>query len=169
MHAILPHISLLALLGFVGLLAAAAVSDVKRLTIPNSFCLGILVLYPVFLVAPPSPVDWLGGLLVAGGVLVVGFLLYATGRVGGGDAKLLAVVSLWAGPELLPGLVIITAIAGGGMAIILWLRHRWSQTRSLATLSATEVAPDFAQQPMPYAVAIFAGGVYVAFTVLGIT
>ena len=35
-------------------------------------------------------------------------------------------------------------------------------------MAATEAAPDFAQQPMPYGVAIFAGGIYVAFTLLGL-
>ncbi len=166
--AALGYVSQLAIVGFIALLSAAAISDVRKLTIPNSYCLGIVLCYPFFVLAPAQPVDWMGGLLVCGGLLVVGFVLFTTGRVGGGDAKLLAATSLWAGPGLLPEFILLTALAGGGIALVLYVRHRWARSPSLATLAATEVSPDFAQQPMPYGVAIFAGGVYVAFTLLGL-
>jgi len=166
--AALGYVSQLAIVGFIALLSAAAISDVRKLTIPNSYCLGIVLCYPFFVLAPAQPVDWMGGLLVCGGLLVVGFVLFTTGRVGGGDAKLLAATSLWAGPGLLPEFILLTALAGGGIALVLYVRHRRARSPSLATLAATEVSPDFAQQPMPYGVAIFAGGVYVAFTLLGL-
>jgi prepilin peptidase CpaA len=166
--AALGYVSQLAIVGFIVLLSAAAISDVRKLTIPNSYCLGIAICYPFFVLAPAQPVDWVGGLLVCGGLLVVGFALFTTGRVGGGDAKLLAATALWAGPGLLMEFLLLTALAGGGIALLLYVRHRWARSPSLATLSSTEAAPDFAQQPMPYGVAIFAGGVYVAFTLLGL-
>lgn len=164
----LGYVSQFAIVGFIVLLSAAAISDIRKLTIPNSYCLGIVLCYPFFVLAPAQPVDWLGGLLVAGGLLAVGFVLFTTGRVGGGDAKLLAATSLWAGPGLLVEFALLTALAGGGIALVLYVRHRWARSPSLAALSSTEAAPDFAQQPMPYGVAIFAGGVYVAFTLLGL-
>lgn len=164
----LGYVSQLAIVGFIVLLSAAAISDVRKLTIPNSYCLGIVLCYPFFVLAPAQPVDWLGGLLVGGGLLVVGFILFTTGRVGGGDAKLLAATSLWAGPGLIVEFVLLTALAGGGIALLLYIRHRLARSPSLAALSASEASPDFAQQPMPYGVAIFAGGVYVAFTLLGL-
>ena len=159
-------VSQLAVVALIVLLGAAAYSDVRRLTIPNLICLGIVLCYPVYVLTADRAVDWLGGLAVFGAVLAVGFLLFTTGRVGGGDAKLLAATSLWAGPGLLLEFVLITALAGGGLALFLYVRHRLSRSPSLAAFAATEAAPDFAQQPMPYGVAIFAGGVYVAFTVL---
>ncbi len=164
----LGFVSQLAIIGFIVLLSAAAISDIRRLTIPNSYCLGIVLCYPFFALAPAQPVDWLGGLMVCGGLLVVGFVLFTTGRVGGGDAKLLAATSLWAGPSLLVEFILLTSLTGGAMAILLYVRHRWLRSPSLAALAATEASPDFAQQPMPYGVAIFAGGVYVAFTLLGL-
>ncbi len=164
----LPFVSKLAILGFLLLLNAAAISDIRRLIIPNSYCVGIALCYPFYVLTSPVPVDWVGGLLVGGGLLVVGFVLFTTGRVGGGDAKLLAVSSVWAGPALIMEFILLTALAGGGMALVLYIRHRWMRSASLATLAATEAAPDFTQQPMPYGVAIFAGGVYVAFTLLGL-
>jgi prepilin peptidase CpaA len=164
----LGFVSQLAILGFIVLLSAAAVSDVRKLTIPNSYCLGIALCYPFFVLAAAQPVDWLGGLMVGGSLLAVGFVLFTTGRVGGGDAKLLAAASLWAGPGLLVEFILLTALTGGGMAILLYVRHRWLRSPSLAAMAATEASPDFAQQPMPYGVAIFAGGIYVAFTLLGL-
>ncbi len=164
----LGFVSQLAIIGFIVLLSAAAISDIRRLTIPNSYCLGIVLCYPFFALAPAQPVDWLGGLMVCGSLLVVGFVLFTTGRVGGGDAKLLAATSLWAGPSLLVEFILLTSLTGGAMAILLYVRHRWLRSPSLAALAATEASPDFAQQPMPYGVAIFAGGVYVAFTLLGL-
>jgi len=164
----LGFVSQLAILGFIVLLSAAAISDIRKLTIPNSYCLGIALCYPFFALAPAQPVDWQGGLMVGGALLVVGFVLFTTGRVGGGDAKLLAATSLWAGPGLLLEFILLTALTGGGMAILLYVRHRWLRSPSLAAMAATEASPDFAQQPMPYGVAIFAGGIYVAFTLLGL-
>ena len=164
----LGFVSQLTILGFIALLSAAAFSDIRKLTIPNSYCLGIVVCFPFFALTSPQPVDWSGGLAVGGILLVVGFVLFTTGKVGGGDAKLLAATAIWAGPSLVAEFIVLTALTGGGMAILLYLRHRWSRSPSLAAMAATEASPDFAQQPMPYGVAIFAGGIYVAFTLLGL-
>ncbi len=164
----LGFVSQLAILGFIVLLSAAAFSDIRKLTIPNSYCLGIALCYPFFALAPAQPVDWLGGLMVGGSLLVVGFILFTTGKVGGGDAKLLAATSLWAGPSLLVDFILLTALTGGCLALLLYVRHRWLRSPTLAAMAITEASPDFAQQPMPYGVAIFAGGVYVAFTLLGL-
>ena len=164
----LPFLSHLSIVGFLGILAAAALSDVRNLTIPNRYCLAITLLYPAYLLSAGQPIDWLGALVVAGSMLAAGFVLFAVRALGGGDAKLLAAVSLWAGPGLLPEFAILTALSGGGIALFLWLRHRLSRSPSLALLAATGASPDFAKQPMPYGVAISAGGIYVAFTLLGI-
>ena len=92
----------------------------------------------------------------------------ALGLLGGGDAKLLTAGALWAGPGLLMEFLFLTALAGGGMATVLWLRHRLSRAAAPAFLLSTPSDPDFAKQPMPYAVAVAAGALYVAFTNLGI-
>ena len=56
--AALGYVSQLAIVGFIVLLSAAAISDVRKLTIPNSYCLGIAICYPFFVLAPAQPVDW---------------------------------------------------------------------------------------------------------------
>lgn len=158
----------LAVIAFLGVAAAAAFSDVRSLTIPNRYCLAIVLIYPIYVVTAESPVAWTAGLVVAGVVLAAGFLLFALGRMGGGDAKLLAAVSLWAGTELLLDFLLLTALAGGVMALFLWLNHRWSRSPSLVAFAATQASPEFARQPMPYGLAVFVGAVYVAFTLLGL-
>ena len=75
--------------------------------------------------ASPMPVAWLGALAVAAAVFVFGFVLFARQLIGGGDVKLIAAVSLWAGPEHLALFALVTSLAGGVLALgSLWYR-RW--------------------------------------------
>jgi prepilin peptidase CpaA len=163
----LPEISQVAVLGFAGLVVAAAISDARYLIIPNRYCLAIAILYPTYGLAVGHEVDWIGAIAVSGGLLFLGFLLHLGKIAGGGDAKLIASVALWAGPDLLLDYLIIIGIAGGTMALALWFRHRLSRAAGLGLIFVTASDPHFAKQPMPYAIAIAAGGLYVAFTLVG--
>ncbi len=157
-----------AVAGLIALLIWAACSDVRSLTIPNRVSLSIALLYPVYVLTVGEPVDWAGGLMVAAACLVFGFLLFAFRAVGGGDAKLLAAIALWAGPELILAFSFITALAGGAMVLGLWLHHRFTRTASVGTMFSVPVAEDFGKRAMPYGVAIAVGGFYVAFTIPGL-
>jgi prepilin peptidase CpaA len=133
----------------IALLAWAAGGDVRRYIIPNRISLLILAAYLPFAVGAaflpglyPS-VNWFSGLMVGGAVLLAGFALFAAGIMGGGDVKLLASTSVWAGPALVFPLLMVTALAGGLVAVgVLAARRRRS--------------------PLPYGVAIAAGGLVVA-------
>src|SRR3546814_2382715 len=57
-HLLINEISVLA---FAALLTAAAVEDVRRLIIPNRIPLGIIILYPAYVLSTGAPVDWVGG------------------------------------------------------------------------------------------------------------
>ncbi len=155
-------------LGFAGLAVAAAISDARTLTIPNRYCLAMAILFPAYVLTASHAVDWVGAAAIGSGLLAAGFLLFAGEVLGGGDAKLVAAVGLWAGPGLILDFLIITGIVGGTMALVLWLRHRLSRAVVPGLVFATESDPAFRKQPMPYAIAIAAGGLYVAFTLLGI-
>lgn len=109
----------LALGGFTVLMAAAAFEDFRRFTIPNWLTLGICALWPVSQLAAPSAAGAIGGLACGLAVFVVGAVLFARGYIGGGDVKLLAAAALWAGPALLPSLLIVTGLLGGVLALIL--------------------------------------------------
>ena len=166
--AALPFYAQIAVLGLLALLCAAALSDVRSLTIPNRYTLAIALLFPVYLLPVGQLTDWLTALAVGSSMLALGFLLFARGILGGGDAKLMAAVSLWSGLEHLPEFVILTSLAGGGIALILWLRERLNRAASISAVMATDVDSSFVKTPMPYGVAIGIGGVYVAFTLLGL-
>jgi Flp pilus assembly protein protease CpaA len=55
-----------------------------------------------------------------------------------------------------------TSLAGGAMAIILWLRHRLSRAVTPAMVLVTAADPEFYKQQMPYGAAIAVGALYVA-------
>ena len=86
-----------------------------------------------------------------------GAAAFALGALGGGDVKLLAAISLFAGPQRLPGLLIVTAIAGGllGLAILAGAPIGRPVVAGAGTLRTRLRAG------LPYGPAIAAGGLWV--------
>jgi len=155
------------ILAFAGLLIAAAASDWRNLMVPNSYSLALAGLFPSFVLASGGGIDWTGSLTYAGVAFAVGFLLFVLRICGGGDVKLFAAVALWAGPAYFVPMLFYTTVAGGLLAGGLWVHHKMTRTAlpaSLAFASGTDEA--FAKQPMPYAVAIAVGGLFVALQLL---
>lgn len=98
----------------------AAVLDSLTMKIPNKLVLFFLAAF--FAAAPLTamPLSELWMHLAAGGLcLVIGFLLFMPGWIGGGDAKFFAAAALWVGWEQLFTFAGLTAIFGGLMAILL--------------------------------------------------
>ncbi len=162
----LPSTLQIAILAFAVLTVLAAYSDVKSFIIPNRYCLAIAALFPIYALQTDQVIDWPTTLGLAGGMLVVGFLLFARRMVGAGDVKLAAAVALWAGPEHFLDFATLSGVAGGGLALFLWFRHRLERAAAPSHVFITDAHPDFAKQPMPYGVAIATGGLYVAFTLI---
>ena len=156
------------LLGFAILMSWAAYDDARSFTIPNKLPIAIALLYPAYVLSAPMPIDWTGALLVSGVLLLVGFVLFVCRALGGGDAKLLAASSLWAGPALLPDVLLITALAGGGIAGAMWLQHRFSRAAVLGEFFTRPIEEDFGKRPMPYGIALCLGGLYTAFTIVSL-
>jgi len=150
------------LVAFVVLLGWAAISDCLTFTIPNRISLALLALYPGWVVATWPSVDPLGGLAVGIAVLIAGFIGFNAGVMGGGDAKLLAVVALWAGPPRVFEVLLVTSLAGGLLAlpilVVLTLRRR----TFTVTGGAVETGGSLWKQRTPYAVAIAMAGLYLA-------
>ena len=138
-----------------GLLVWAAASDMHRYVIPNRICLSLLILYPAYALTL-SPTQIGVAAAIAGSVFLIGAVLFSYGIMGGGDVKLLAATSLWAGGTFFPAFVILTALAGGLLA--LWwgpiLRYFFP---AIAMAKSANGRP-----AVPYAVAIAAGGLFVA-------
>ena len=83
-----------------GLFGFSMISDLRSRRIPNSIPLALLGLFAGYVLvgaAGPTESIWkslaIGALLLGGG-----FIFYLSGRFGAGDAKLIAVAGLWAGP-----------------------------------------------------------------------
>jgi prepilin peptidase CpaA len=156
------------LLGFAIMMSWAAYDDARSFKIPNKLPLGIALLYPAFVISAPFAVDWTGALAVAAILLLVGFVMFICRLLGAGDAKLLAAASLWVGPALLLDFLLVTALAGGGIAVVMWLQHRVSRAAVLGEIFSRPIDQDFGKRPMPYGVALCLGGLYTAFTIVGL-
>ena len=154
------------ILAFAGLLIAAAASDWRSLMIPNRYCLALVALFPSYVIAQGGDVAWMGHVLYGAGAFAAGFLLFSLRVCGGGDVKLFAAVALWAGPALFLPMLIYTALCGGVMAVVLWVHYRLRRSSMPANLNYAADSAAFAKQPMPYAVAIAAGGLFVALQLL---
>lgn len=71
----------------------AAVSDLKRMKIPNASVIAMAAIWPLigwYLVPMET---WLWGFALMAIVLVAGFLMYLTGTFGAGDAKFAAAIA----------------------------------------------------------------------------
>jgi prepilin peptidase CpaA len=141
-------------------LIAGAAYDVATLTIPNWISLALLALFP--LVALNAGFGWseTGVHLAVGfAALVAGAALFATGGIGGGDAKLFAAVSLYVGAGWFPAFVVYVALAGGAVAVAV-LAVRWSAAFGIgARLGWLQHL--LTGKGIPYGVAIAAGGLAV--------
>jgi prepilin peptidase CpaA len=167
----------LCLAGLLTLLILAAMTDLRERRIPNWLTAGVAGLYPLYALVSPAPLAWLAAVGIAVAMFALGALLFARALIGGGDVKLIAAVSLWAGPELLPVFGLVTALAGGGLGLAALahrrlqdlmpgLMARWPVLAGASATTTDTTAPDqtaSAPSPttvtLPYGVAIAAGGV----------
>ena len=151
-----PSVWLLAL--FPAGVIIAALKDAVSFTIPN-WVSGLLALafFPAALAAH-LPLGVIGlSALIGAGALIAGMGMFALGWCGGGDAKLMAAVVLWLGLRGLPPFILVTALAGGALALGLILARR----NILAGFAASGpawlgrlLAPD---GDLPYGLAIAVG------------
>ena len=166
------------------LLLLAAITDLRERRIPNWLTGGVAALYPVYLIVSPSPVAWPGALALALLVGLLGLALFARALIGGGDVKLIAAVTLWAGLDQFAVFALVTTLTGGVLGLASLWYQRWSGL-ILAHLAGFGLAPagrpgdvsppvaaeSGAGEPtpaaspvpatLPYGIAIAAGGVAV--------
>ncbi|HEX5078628.1 MAG TPA: prepilin peptidase [Geminicoccaceae bacterium] len=175
----------LPLAGFVALLGLAALIDLRERRIPNWLTGGVAALYPAYVLVSPTPVAWPGSLALAAAVFLFGLVMFARQLIGGGDVKLIAATTLWAGLDNLALFAIVTSLAGGGLALGgLWYR-RWqgvidahlaalglklasagrAEHAANASLGGSDRLTSISTEPtpltLPYGIAIAAGGLAV--------
>lgn len=145
--------SILSLPVFLGLVTAAAVTDVRSFRIPDGVPLALAV---TLLALHAVTGDWsaLPDAVAAGSLaLAVGWGLQALGVWGGGDAKLVAAIALWTGMAQMPRFLLATALAGGVLALWVLARGRLG------------IGTD--RKDLPYGLAIAVGGADWAWSRIG--
>ncbi len=169
-----PMLSIPLCLASLVALFAAAVADARTRRIPNELVLVVLTFGMALRLASGAAMLWLS-LLIAVALFVIGAWLTRHDVIGGGDAKMIAAVTVLVAPVLVPVLLLSIALAGGVLAC-LYLSAAWFARRSTPFLPAPahaggfdrfvrlEVARLRANEPMPYGVAIFGGTVTVIVT-----
>lgn len=154
-------LQILALMTFPMLLLIAAISDIRAFIIPNHVNLALVAAWPfAVLMCNVGLVEasFAVGLSVV--MLILCFCLFAAGWLGGGDAKLIAAVTLWVGPVMVLPFVFKMVFAGASLAIILFMLRRFP-------LPVFAVKFDWVtslyerKRDIPYGVAIAIGGIAV--------
>jgi prepilin peptidase CpaA len=142
---------------FVAALIAATITDIVWLRIPNWIPLCIAVGFLVAAMAEPRSLAWWGSHVAAGGiVLLAGMAVFAWGKIGGGDVKLLTAVALWFGLAQLPALLLAIGVVGGVVSIACVVLRGAGSGAILEYFGMRALALEQGQG-VPYAVAIAVG------------
>lgn len=143
------------------LLAAAAVSDIRSLKIPNALPIAIAASSALILFAGgAAPVDYgtaaFSGLIGLG----VGYAFYAFGLMGAGDGKLFAAAATWFSAGTLLPVSLFVSLAGVALALALLAIRTMRGLRTADSVGAP--LKSALRTPVPYGVAIAFGFVAAA-------
>jgi prepilin peptidase CpaA len=142
------------------LLAAAAGWDLASFTIPNFINVAVIAVFPVFALAAGLSLETAGLHLLAGFAgLAIGFLFFALGYIGGGDAKLFAGVALWLGFADLMPYALLASVFGGFLTLGLLIVRQWPLPAMLTGQPWILKLHD-AKSGIPYGVALAAGAFF---------
>lgn len=141
---------------FIVTMLLVAYKDATSMTIPNWISLVLLAAFFLF-----TPFVWQGWgvfgthLLVGFTFFAAGFIMFALGWLGGGDAKLMAATGIW---WLWPDAflyVVYTTIAGGVLALFLILGRKFLPVKLMANPLVQRLFKD--EKKMPYGIALAVG------------
>jgi prepilin peptidase CpaA len=137
------------------LFIVAAYSDVKTFRIPNVLvaAVALLAVSRLIVIGNPSGALYTVGASVA--LLVVGFVLFAQGFIGAGDAKLITAAALLVGYNDLLSFLLFMGICGALISLAALATHKYLPLYAGPRL--TVLLPK-ARLCVPYGVAISAAG-----------
>jgi prepilin peptidase CpaA len=97
-------------------------------------------------------------------MLAGGFLLFSCGVLGGGDGKLLAVMTLLIGHHDLFAFLFLMSLCGGALGLTILAGNRlrpllWRASYSARMPLSTEITAALERPTVPYGVAIAAAGI----------
>lgn len=104
-------------------LAAATATDLRSQRIPNALTLPTAALALAYHALTGGLGGFWFGLTGLGLGLALMLAPFLFGVMGGGDAKLMAAVGAWIGPELVLAAFVLTSLAGGGYALFVLARR----------------------------------------------
>ncbi|WP_262049134.1 prepilin peptidase [Bradyrhizobium sp. Bra78] len=151
------------------LLLYVATLDVATRLIRNEICLALALLGIAGQLA--SPMQIAQSLLSAGILFLLLLVVYTRRWMGGGDVKLLVALAVGLPLTGLVQLMTVTALAGGGLAMVHLMMRNLPYPR-LAPAGSSLVRRVYAverwrhlrQAPLPYGVAIACGGIWTIFS-----
>src|SRR5581483_1861226 len=151
------------LLLFVFAMLSAAVSDLTTYKIRNNLILTLLISYLAFApIAGFACQEILRSVAVAGGVLIISFALFAAGWIGGGDAKLASVTTLWLGASNAVSYFLLLSLLGGALAVFVYWCRVWPLPQWLAKSNlVARLRARVQGTELPYGVAITLAGLCV--------
>jgi prepilin peptidase CpaA len=149
------------LLMFPALMAFAAASDMLTMTISNRVSLalaaGFLLLAAFSGMGPTEILAHAGAGAV---VLVIAFLCFAMGWVGGGDAKIAAAAALWFGFGHLMNYLLYASLFGGALTLLLIQFRQWPLPYPLAS-QAWLLRLHAKESGIPYGIALAIGALMI--------
>ena len=165
-----------------GLLMAAAWNDLALRVIPDQLCVLLAILGVAFRLHS-GWIELTFSVFTSLLLFFLLFVLFTRGIVGGGDVKLAVAVALWLSPPDCYMFLVATALAGGALGLVhLVLRKvlapalaagpptagRLAHPRHVGLrIMRVELKRIAARQPLPYGVALAAGGGYTLLRTLG--
>ena len=138
------------------LLAGAAISDLRSLSISNTIVLATLGAATALWLVRPEAGAWWQHLAAFAIMLGIGFALFSASWMGGADAKLAAAAAIAFDLQELVWFAVATALAGGVLTLLLLLIRRVMPGHQRRWLGLT------AGKSVPYGVAIAAGAAIVS-------
>jgi prepilin peptidase CpaA len=124
---------------FPAMMIYAALSDLLTMTISNRISIILVAAFVVLVPVVGMDLETAGLHVAAGAiVLAVTFACFAMGWIGGGDAKLAAVIALWLGLDHTLAFVVAASVYGGVLTLAILsfrgymlpafaVRHAWVQ------------------------------------------
>lgn len=154
-------IETVALVVFPALMVFSAFSDLFTMTIPNRVSAILVLVY--FALALYLHIPWQTiGLHVSCGLatLVLTFIMFQFGWVGGGDAKLASATALWLGWEHLLDYGVIASVIGGVLTVVIVaMRFNELPPRVLAVKFIARLAEK--TNGIPYGIALAIAGLLI--------
>ena len=146
---------------FTGAVAWAGVADLTTMKIRNAVVLFLVATYAVLAPAAGIGLAQIGSSAGFAAIVLAGaFAFFSMGWIGGGDAKLAAVVALWLGPDHAVAYLLYTAIFGSLLTVAI-LRFRAVLLPAPCLSVAWIMRLHAPKSGVPYGVAIASAALYV--------